>query len=786
MKKILVAILGALALFSCQNPAGNLTQPPVNLDGEGSLQFAVYPMAPWLTADLEGEARALLYVTSAKIWIKNSGGTDLITPVTQAVTPTGVGTPVILPAITQIPHGTNHTVTVELYNSAVGASAVLSGTTTFTLSAGEMKTVTVKPIPISPTALTLGVAAVGPSLALTGEAWYSVALTGSTEYDISLTAGANKAAYVFNSAGDFQWLSISQGTPLTFVPPTTGTYYIGVAGLEAGSFDLTVTAKALKDVILVSGTGSFNFGIDLGTQTKDVYFVFSNTSTGTSTTSQPTVTNMAGPQGMWMSFGSEDLGEIRTEIKGNPSLDTKTESILKNFSENPRPRSLGSPTAPVSRAIIGDAFTYKAESEAGALVNVPVTMRGQASNISTVFGNRTLNIWVANDCWETTGSTKTFEVTQAMVDILKGKFLQTGTGNDIYDWVAGIFGPEWGVTGYSDLISYTGTIDIVIYDIWQDNAVDGGVLGYYWAGNNFVKTSDGSATDNSNQKILFAIDAVLFASSDDDGNPGSTGDIGVWSTSDYWPRELISTLAHEFQHMIQFYQKAVVKNTNGLDTWINEMLSQLTEDLVADKILSDGPRGVNYNDFTAGSTGNGQGRLPLFNLTNYIRLNAWLDYGNPYGVLPNYSISYAFGAWLLRNYGGADLLSKIYDNTSVDHASITSAIQALTGETISAGDLIRKWGAAVILSSKTNAPSPYRYNSGGAWSYYRNGSTYNVGSINLFNYSVAPTVYTASPVGTGNMAPMSNFYYRAGLALTGSPSWNITLPDNVKLTVVLK
>ena len=55
--------------------------------------------------------------------------------------------------------------------------------------------------------------------------------------------------------------------------------------------------------------------------------------------------------------------------------------------------------------------------------------------------------------------------------------------------------------------------------------------------------------------------------------------------------------------MIHFYQKRVVQDTIS-EAWLNEMASEVTEDLIADKMMVSGPRGVAYNDPTAGDSGN--------------------------------------------------------------------------------------------------------------------------------------------------------------------------------------
>ena len=158
-----------------------------------------------------------------------------------------------------------------------------------------------------------------------------------------------------------------------------------------------------------------------------------------------------------------------------------------------------------------------------------------------------------------------------------------------------------------NLIPKNDEITILLTDIDEDNSANGGVVGFFWSKDNFLATT----VAGSNERVMFYIDSVMFAN----------GDNG-WDIDDYWPKELISTLAHEFQHMINFYQKYILLDTDT-DTWINEMLSESTEDLVATKIRHIGPRGVDYMDGSAGDPGNTLGRYPLFNANNTLSLTSW-------------------------------------------------------------------------------------------------------------------------------------------------------------------
>ncbi len=305
--------------------------------------------------------------------------------------------------------------------------------------------------------------------------------------------------------------------------------------------------------------------------------------------------------------------------------------------------------------IIGteDSFCVNINQNNGSCTeSTTATSKKVISNITTNFGSKTLNIWVSNDSFDSgAGCSKSKCVTQNMVDQLADTFLQTGADNDIYDWVANIYEKEWGGDAeakHSEFIPEDNEITILLTDIDGDNSPTGGVIGFFWSKDNFDKVT----VSGSNERIMFYIDAVMFANTDE---------------GDYWQKEIYSTLAHEFQHMINFYQKFILLDTDS-DIWINEMLSETTEDLIATKLQHIGPRGVEYTDGSAGSASNTEGRYPLFNVNNRLSLTAWND------QLADYSKVNAFGTYLVRNYGGAKLLHDIMHNTYTDKQAIVDAV----------------------------------------------------------------------------------------------------------------
>ena len=483
-------------------------------------------------------------------------------------------------------------------------------------------------------------------------------------------------------------------------------------------------------------------------------------------------------------FSNEDLRQSVSlpQLKGNAAIRSKTANrtyfsepsfvvsgkpAVTEFNNNPPKHLKSGPDKPhyqqqnTSRlAQLGVGSTeYLFDADDKPLLS---TVRKEISA-----HGKNLFVWVADDSWHD-GGTKSYKVTQQMVDALAAKFLATGNDNDIYEWVTNATGEHWGPTNKSYYISETDDIHIWLMDIDGDNKTTGTVtLGYYYARDNYRKTSISA----SNEKLMFTIDAVLFAKPDQ----------GSWSLSHFWPSQMISTLAHEFTHMVYFYQHEVLRNLKS-NIAINEMSAQCVEDLVANKILTDGPRGVPYSAASAGYSGNKEGRLPLYNSYNDYTLLDWS--GNENETLTNYSKTYALGSYLMRNYGGAKFIRELLQNNYTGATSIVMAVNANGGSASSYGDVLQQFGAANLLSDKMDMGAGYIFNRGDEWSKSTiNGITYNLGSINLYNYWPSPYIYDKLPT---SQKPGSNLFYRAGSNLSGGKEWYFKgVNANTKVTVVV-
>jgi hypothetical protein len=289
---------------------------------------------------------------------------------------------------------------------------------------------------------------------------------------------------------------------------------------------------------------------------------------------------------------------------------------------------------------------------------------------------------------------------------------------------------------------------------------------------------------------MFYMDSVYYA----DGGDGN------WALTDYYPSMQISTLAHELQHMIHFYQKAVVETADGVDigltsdVWINEMLSLMAEDFVSERFQDAGldirgPRGVIGS--SEGPWNNTYGRLPGFNLYADWPLTIW--YGDPV----DYSVSYAFGAYLARNFGGADLMRSILGSPHVDEAAITDALGE-QGSSLAFEDVLRLHPVSVLLSDNESEPSDVTLNLADASAWFDAGGSpaMQLGQIDHYHYDVPSVSFFGPWVWESTAAAYSWFEneHLPGMSLyvdaladgVSTRTWKITLPDGVYLTVVAK
>jgi hypothetical protein len=271
-------------------------------------------------------------------------------------------------------------------------------------------------------------------------------------------------------------------------------------------------------------------------------------------------------------------------------------------------------------------------------------------------------------------------------------------------------------------------VQILVYDFYAGTGVQGGTAGFYWSKDFFPQESLG--TQKTNLAEVFYIGAR-------------------WLTES--PDTIYSTLVHEFQHMINFNVKNVQHPGLSSQSWYNEMLSMLAEDMIS-PLIGIAPTNTGHPT---------PSRISGF-LTAYPNEGV-TDWNND---LDSYSYKYAFGAYLARNYGGAELVQNILANNTTNTASITAALQATSGNPsgIDFDYAVEKFAEAFIFTdpvagratfnktvAKTIAGDTYTFEAFDIWNNY----DLTVPAGGYYMPWSGPTVYTLTS--HPNMHPYSVF-----------------------------
>ena len=256
------------------------------------------------------------------------------------------------------------------------------------------------------------------------------------------------------------------------------------------------------------------------------------------------------------------------------------------------------------------------------------------------------NIWVIED-----------KITDAQAQTLADKF------DLIYPLETDLLGYEYGGgPGGDGGKDGDSKIQILVYDLVD---ASGGVVsgGYFWNKDFFDNSQLGS--EKSNLAEIFYIDASQ-----------------VTSNPDY----VYSVLVHEFQHMINFNVKSVKHGVNP-EVWYDEMLSTMAQDVIDPLIGIDSTNPYHVINLWMPAA------LNNYNLEDVTGWN-YTDSTN------SYARTFAFGAYLLRNYGGAELLQRILANDTADIESITAALnQFSSGLTFE--QALKRYGEAMIFSGSS-------------------------------------------------------------------------------------
>lgn len=226
-----------------------------------------------------------------------------------------------------------------------------------------------------------------------------------------------------------------------------------------------------------------------------------------------------------------------------------------------------------------------------------------------------------------------------------------------------LLGDVWGPgsSRYTNLIQDTPgspqNVNVVLLNVPASSTW----AGYFFGGNNLLKTASAS----SNEALAFFINADQVKL-----------DINF----------VTSTLLHESTHMVNFYQRSVVRGVIH-DTWLEETSAMMTEDIVVPTVV------------------NGYDKILVERLPAYLATGGNVSYINwptLANSAPNYAIGGGFGAFLNRRYGLSiyqQLVTSCSDGVSANaaltsYACLEGLIQA--GGGVSFSDEFARFGATAL------------------------------------------------------------------------------------------
>ena len=220
-------------------------------------------------------------------------------------------------------------------------------------------------------------------------------------------------------------------------------------------------------------------------------------------------------------------------------------------------------------------------------------------------------------------------------------------------------------------------INILVYDLYGDvdvtSQTKSGTFGYFrWP--DLIKNS--------------AIPAVFAENNFPSSIEVQSNEIQCIHIDSYFlsiaPAQIILTLAHEFQHMLNYVNKSINYDNGRSATWYNEMMSMVCEDLMATQLDITNPKATPI------------GRLDYFNCGHELGFKVWRS-GE--AVFYSYANAYAFGAFLMRNFG-IDMIKSMAHNKYINEKSVAEALKATDAPVTSFNKALEKFSHVILTADK--------------------------------------------------------------------------------------
>jgi hypothetical protein len=433
----------------------------------------------------------------------------------------------------------------------------------------------------------------------------------------------------------------------------------------------------------------------------------------------------------------------------------------QEFNMNPPPisalkatgaRANSALTPAASVAIVGDKKQFWIDQTIDSSTTwsqIDTTLRAESDHC---------NVWVADDNFsDSSVSPSDNKINFAQAREIAEKF------NAIYSLETPVFGYEYGGgPGGNGGVDRDEKIQILVYDIDGDYKANqtSGTFGFFWQKDEYPQSkldeAYGADKYKSNVAELFYIDAYF---------------------ADYSVSAMVSTLVHEYQHMINFNVK-IMRLGKNYSTWYDEMLSMLAEDVI-DPLI-----GIDTNNDSHPIND----RIYFF-LDAYYRAGPteWNNSTRLWTVL-SYANVYGFGAYLARNFGGIQFLKEMSANDFVDEESISSALAFCSGNITGVTNFLQavsRYGEALVYYNTSDSRgTPLSFNktntgtvSGTSYTFYG----FDIFSMPRYDWSEKASSGSNGPLvssthGSTNIPPNSVVIFQ-------NPEWKDKVGD---LRITLK
>lgn len=395
--------------------------------------------------------------------------------------------------------------------------------------------------------------------------------------------------------------------------------------------------------------------------------------------------------------------------------------------------------------VVGDKIFVNRDGK-----NYEFSLLAETPRIETNFGIRCLKIYYSPYAL----SKKNLETYKSEFANLANIFLKPGFSNDIFDKMTDVFGTDQSSSNilYKLNLMTRDEIRVFFYDIDDDYApgnigVNRHYLSSYTAGYFSPSFTFQSTNDSSRNVPSFFIDLPLF-------------DLDYESS--------LMTLLHEFQHMIQFGERPGLVysggKTAGISEWLNEGFSMAAIDIFS--------QSLNYDNSSI--------KFNFKKNPNY-QYRPWVN------DVESYNSVFFYFAYLLRNFGGTKLINAINIDSGYDLSDSSSNFENKLAQSLRKlkfyyedyNSTLRKFGASIILSDNNYGISTLGYNESHSEIC---GETYSLSGLSVIN---GLTMQSEADLAAG-IQSFSNAFYRLGGLNAGEQTIEVTVPNGVYLTVVLK